>query len=440
MEHTPAKPTARSTFSWILYDFANTAYSMTVVSFYFSIWVVLELGQRDFYVSLANGVSMLLVAITMPFLGDLSDFKNNKVKALFIFTLLCVTGTTFLGILGYAVSSISTLLPLLLLFYVIANYSFQAGLVYYNSLLPFVSTPKNMGRVSGYGTGIGYVGAIVGLAVASIFVDGTFFGFDVKSINGDGSKAAFFSTAVLFLLFSIPIFLYVREPKQKKEGEWSLKNSFAKVTKSLVDTKKHPGLVRFLIGRLLYEDGIQTIIFFMGVYTQAVMGFTRPEAAQFFMIVIPSAIFGSIVCGIMSDHFGAKKTLITVLVLWLISLTITLFIVDKGLFYLMGFIIGALMGTADTASRPLFISLVPKESLGEFFGLYAVSGKIAAVLGPFVWSAVTLSTESFGDVVKYKAAVGAMILIMLVGTIILVRVPDYHKKIKDDYVAKLTKS
>ena len=440
MENNLFNPTTRSTFSWILYDFANTAYSMTVVSFYFSIWVVLELGQRDFYVSLANGVSMLLVAVTMPFLGDLSDYKNNKVKSLLVFTLLCVTGIAILGIIGYTVSIISVLLPLLLIFYVIANYSFQAGLVYYNSLLPFVSTPKNMGRVSGYGTGIGYFGAIVGLAVAGIFVDGTFFGIDIKSINGDGSKAAFFSTAALFLLFSVPIFLYVREPKHKKPGNWSLTSSFSKISKSLVDTKQHPGLVRFLVGRLLYEDGIQTIIFFMGVYTQAVMGFTRPEASQFFMIVIPSAIFGSIICGIMTDHYGAKKTLITVLVLWLFSLVTVLFIADKGLFYLMGFIIGALMGTADTAARPLFISLVPKESLGEFFGLYAVSGKIAAVVGPFVWSIVTLSTERFGDIVKYKAAVGAMILIMLIGTVLLLRVPDYHKKIKENYVSKLTKS
>ena len=436
MNNNPNKPSYRAVISWILYDFANTAFSMTVVSFYFSIWIVVELGQRDIYVSLANGLSMLFVAVTMPILGDLSDFRNNKVKALMAFTLVCCLGTTMLGILGFVFSSINILVPLLLLVYIVANYSYQAGLVYYNALLPYVSTPKNIGRVSGYGTAIGYMGAIIALAVANLFVDGEFFGFNVSSIDGGGIRVSFFSTAIIFVLFALPIFLFVKEPKVTKVGQWSLKTSTAKLFKVLANTKQHPGLVRFLVARVLYEDGIQTIIFFMGVYTQAVMGFTRAEAAQFFMIVIPSAIVGSALCGIMVDHYGAKKTLLTVLLLWVLCLIAVLFIASQGLFYLMGFLIGALMGTADTAARPLFISLVPKNSLGEFFGLYAMSGKIAAVIGPLIWSTVTFSLEKFGDVLKYKAAVGAMIIIMFAGYFLMRNIPDYHKKIKSEYLTK----
>jgi MFS transporter, UMF1 family len=434
MENNRQKPTTRSIFAWVLYDFANTAFSMTVVSFYFSIWIVLELGQRDMYVSLANGLSMLLVAAAMPILGDLSDFRNNKVKSLLVVTLVCVFATTMLGILGLTVSSIHFLVPLLLLVYIVANFSYQAGLVYYNALLPYVSTPKNIGRVSGYGTAIGYMGAIIALGVANLFVDGEFFGYDVPSINGGGTRVSFFSTAIIFILFALPIFILVKEPIVKKVGLWSLKASTAKLIKQLTNTKQHPGLVRFLVARVLYENGIQTIIFFMGVYTQAVMGFTRAEAAQFFMIVIPSAIVGSAVCGIMVDHYGAKRTLQTVLVLWVLCLAAVLFIVSQGLFYLMGFLIGALMGTADTAARPLFISLVPKKALGEYFGLYAMSGKVAAVIGPFVWSTVTLSMEKFGDVIKYKAAVGAMVLIMFAGYLVMRKVPDFHNKIKSEYL------
>ncbi|NIA29797.1 MAG: MFS transporter [Actinobacteria bacterium] len=426
------KPPLRATISWIFYDFANTAYSMNIVSLYFGTWIIIELSQRDAYVSIANSLSMILVALTMPILGDFSDFKGKKLPSLFIFTMSSIAGIILMGVLGYYISNVSVLMPAILVLFVITNYSYQGGLVFYNALMPSVSTTKTIGRVSGYGVAFGYLGAIVGLAVAGVFVDGELFGVKLAGVSSGGARAAFFPTAVLFFIFAIPIFFFVKESrtKEQKEKKWNIKDSYIKVRQTIVETNRYPGLLRFLIAKLLYEDSIQTVIIFMGVYTQAVMGFTRAEANQFFTIVIPSAIIGSAFCGILSDHYGPKKTLFWVIFLWIASLAAVIMTSNRALFWVLGGVIGALMGSTWTSARPLLISLVPKENLGEFFGLYSLSGKLAAVVGPLVWSAVTFSLEKYGDVVKFKAAIGAMAILMIAGLLTLRAVPDFHKKIK----------
>jgi len=421
-----------STISWILYDLANTAYSMNIVSLYFGTWIIIDLAKSDVYVSLVNALSMLLVAFTMPVLGDWSDIRQKKLPALLLFTAVCISGTTVMGLLGMTIRNISLLLPLVLILYILTNYSYQGGLVFYNALMPSVSTPKTIGRVSGYGVAIGYMGTIIGLVVARLFVEGNAFGLKVPGISGGGTVAAFIPTAGLFLIFAIPIFLFVREapPSHSQQGTWNLKNSYRKVFNNIRNTKKYPGLLRFLIAKLLYEDSVQTIIIFMGVYTQIVMGFSREQANLFMIVLTPFAILGSAFCGIMTDHYGPKKTLTTVISLWIVSLFLIVLISNQIAFWILGGIIGALLGSTWTSARPLLITLAPKDMLGEFFGLYALSGKLAAIIGPMIWSTVTLSMGAFGNVIKFKAAILALAVIMFIGLLVLRPVPDFHPKLK----------
>lgn len=432
MSSSQNKPPLIATISWILYDFANTAYSMNVVSLYFGTWIIITLHQSDFYVSLANSISMILVALTLPVLGDLADRKGKKLFSLFVFTITCIIGTAILGILGTRATNISLIIPAAIIIFIIANYGYQGGLVFYNALIPAVSTPKTMGRVSGYGVALGYLGSITGLSIAGVFVDGNLYGLQIPGITAGGAPAAFLPTAALFFVFALPIFIFLKEPPlpDGMPRSWRLKDSYARVLQALSDTQKYPGLLRFLVAKLFYEDSIQTIIIFMGVYAQSVVGFTLAETKQFFIIVIPSAIVGSAICGILTDHYGPKKTLLAVLVLWMISLSIVVLTSSQAVFWGMGAVIGALLGSTWTSARPLLITLVPKENLGEFFGLYALSGKVAAILGPLVWSTVSFAFSSFGDVIKYKAATAALMVIMVVGFMILRGVPDFHKQIK----------
>jgi len=425
------KPKFMAMASWIMYDFANTAYSMNVVSLYFSTWIVIELAQSDFWVSMVNSLSMLFVALTLPVLGEWSDKKRKKVISLLIFTSVCILGTFSMGVIGKNVHAVSIVTPLVLIIYVVSNYSYQGGLVFYNALLPAVSTPRTLGRISGYGVAIGYAGSAVGLIIGGLFVDGSAFGLTIPGIQAGGRVAAFIPTALLFLVFAVPIFIYVKEPQVDHEDQhWDIKSSYRRVWKSIKNTKQHPGLLRFLIAKFLYEDSIQTIIIFMGVYTQAVMGFTSAETTSFFIIVIPAAVLGSILCGVLTDHYGPKNTLVAVIILWVLSLIIIIATMNRTIFWFLGAGVGILLGSTWTAARPLLITLSPANSLGEFFGLYALSGKVSAILGPLLWSTVAMSLNRFGPVIKYKSAIGILAIVMLIGLAVLLGVPDFHRQSK----------
>jgi len=427
------KPTRLVTFSWVIYDFANTIYSMNVVSMYFSTWIIVDLNFEDKFVSYANSISMILVALTLPILGEISDRFRRKMPFLILFTIVCVIGTALIGVSGYQITEMKLKVFWVIIFFIIANYSFQGGLVFYNSLLPYICSERSVGRVSGYGVAIGYLGSIVGLILVLPFVEGTIYGLKIPFITPGGSVASFIPTAILFLLFSIPTFLFVKDPPFNKDVtkvKLNIKQSFSKVWDGLTNTAKYPGVTRFLIAKYFYEDAIQTIIIFMAVYAQKVMDFSKQETTTFFIAVIPSAILGSILFGIITDHIGPKRTLIIVLWGWILSLLILVFTLKTWIFWVLGCAVGIFMGSTWTAARPLLISLVPKEMLGEFFGLYSFSGKLAAIAGPLIWAYVVELFTPWGTVVKYKAAVASLIILMVIGLIILKRVPDLSEKQK----------
>ncbi len=426
-----SRPRLISTLSWILYDFANTAYSMNVVSLYFGTWMIIDLGQSDAVVSIANSLSMILVALTLPVLGDWSDWKGKKLVPLFVFTALCVTGTAVLGVLHDILTAGPVLVTAAIVIYMVANYSFQGGLVFYNALLPVVSTPRSLGRVSGYGVAMGYLGAIIGLVAAQAFVEGSVFGYHLPFLAAGGTEASFVPTAALFLFFAIPIFIFVRDPHIRHQaGSWTIAKSYRKVFKTLRDTRKHRGLLRFLVAKLLYEDAIQTVIIFMGVYTQEVMGFSRGEANTFFVVIIPSAVLGSALCGILTDHYGPHRTLMSVVLLWVIGLVAMILNHSEPVFWGLGAVLGALLGSTWTAARPLLVTLVPREMLGEFFGLYALSGKVAAITGPLLWSLTSWVTRPWGTDVQYKTAIAVLCGVMVIGLWVLRGVPDLHAQYK----------
>ncbi len=176
----------------------------------------------------------------------------------------------------------------------------SGGLVFYNALLPSVSTPRTMGRVSGYGVAVGYFGSAIGLLVARVFVDGTFLGRKIASLEGGGPAASFLPTALLFIVFAVPIFIFVSEPPLPAAGKrsWNLRKSYRRVWTSLRDTQKYPGLLRFLVAKFFYEDSIETVIIFMGVFTQKVMGFTLSQTNTFFFSGYPRSgyRFGAVRC------------------------------------------------------------------------------------------------------------------------------------------------
>jgi len=420
-----------TTLSWILYDFANTIYSMNVVTMYFSTWVLIDLALSDQYVSFANSFSMTLVAITMPFLGEISDRYQRRMPFLIVYTLCCILFTALIGVSGIVFTNIHTKVSWAIFFFVIANYSYQGGLVFYNALLPSVCSPRSMGRVSGYGVALGYLGSILGLILVLPFVEGAVFGVNIPFIEGGGSVAAFIPSAILFLVFALPSFIFIKDKITERAPtsfKLNIKTSFKKVIDAVSNTKKYPGVLRFLIAKFFYEEAIQTIIIFMAVYAQKVVGFSKSETTTFLIVLTPAAIVGSAIFGVITDHLGPKKTLTVVLIGWICSLSVLVFSNSIVLFWIVGAMVGVFLGSTWTSARPLLISLVPEKMLGEFFGLYSLSGKFAAIFGPILWAAVVYLFQSYGDIFKYKAAIFALNMMIVIGLILLQKVPNIKLK------------
>ena len=438
----------KATAGWAIYDFANTIFSMNVITMYFAQWVVVDNKMEDIYYSLSYSASMLLVAATMPALGAVSDARGKRISFLLALTLGCIAATMLLGIAGGTISDVATKVFLALVLFALANYCFEGGLVFYNALLPQVSTPANIGKISGWGVGLGYVGAIAGLLLVKPFVDGHLFGLQLPFSSG-GRQNAFIPTALFFLLFSLPTFFWLKEKAPQIREKIKVAEAFRRVWEGISNTRKFPGVLRFLVAYYFFSDAIATVIIFMAVYAQVVMGFPDSVKIWFFIVATTFAVIGSLLCGYVTDVIGPKRTLIFVVLGWILSLLIVALTTNRTVFWGVGPLIGICLGSTWTASRPLLVGLVTKETLGQFFGLYALSGKVAAVAGPLLWGATvlyfkaenplvrkvlavldhlgfTLSQQSISTV-QYRFAVGVLALMIAIGFVILLKVPDRFK-------------
>jgi len=439
----------RAVVGWAIYDFANTIFSMNIVTMYFAQWVVVDNKIEDIYYSVSYAASMLLVAITMPALGAISDARGKRLPYLFILTSGCILTTLALGITSNAVTEVATKVFLALILFAFANYCYEGGLVFYNALLPEVSTPKSIGKVSGWGVALGYVGAILGLLLVKPFVDGHIFSFKLPFTQG-GRQNAFIPTAIFFLLFSLPIFLWVKERVKQNLERIKIKEAFRRVWEGISNTKRFPGVLKFLLAFYFFADAIATVNIFMAVYAQVVMGFPDSVKIWYFIVATTFAVVGSFLCGYVTDLIGPKKTLVFVVLGWILCLSVVMFTANKTIFWIIGPLIGICLGSTWTASRPLLTGLVPKETLGQFFGLYALSGKVAAVAGPLLWGTAVLYFKADNPIVQsmvsvlkgfgfafshqviltiqYRFAVGILILMMITGLIILLKVPDRFER------------
>ena len=361
-----------SVASWILYDLANTIFSLNIVSLYFPLWVVNAMGGTDQQFGNATALSMALMFVSAPIIGALSDQAPRRLPFLTVSTLLAVTFTMLLGMGGLALS---------LVFFIAANYFYQAGLIFYDALLPEVSTEATRGRVGGLGVGLGYFGSFIGIGTGLLLLERLDLGY----------QAVFRATALLFLLFALPIFFFLKERPRRVEpfNLGAVNRAFAEIRTTLSRTSHYPGLGRFLIGRVFYADAANTVIAFMGIYVTNELGFTSGQAQIILLLGIVGAIAGGLIGGFIVDHIGPKKTLNLFLIMWMIvfalAFGIPTFGLPSALFWAVGLFAGFALGGTWSADRPYMLRLSPPRYVGQFYGLYAMVGRFAAIIGPFLW-------------------------------------------------------
>ena len=390
--------------SWALYDFANTIFSFAVVSGAIGLYLVndRQFGERDGNVllSLAIVVSVGLNAIVSPILGALSDRAGRRLPFLFFFTAVCI-GTTFF------IADVSPIVGLLL--FIVANFAYQAALIYYDATLKTVSLPESRGKLSGLGTAIGYCGTVtVGLLIWQLEIP---------------VEDRFRLSALLFLVFAIPIFLMVREPPRESTTRLtaaSVVASFGQLRQSIAHAREVPGLGRFLLGRFFYTDAVNTVIVVMSVVTVKVLGVSEAMANVILLSLTLVAIAMSFVWGSLCDRQGPKRTLVMVLISWVVGLLIggvALGFGPSGLvpFLIAGAILGSGLGGVQVADRVLMVRLAPPNRLGEFFGLYGLVGKGSQVIGQLLYGVTIFLLLGPLGIAAYQVAVLSLLLTMVVG-------------------------
>ncbi len=405
-------------FIWTLFDFANTAFSVIIVtviySKYFSNFVT---GGQKWIWGLAVSVSMVIAALFSPPLGAIADVSGNRKRFLLLLTLLSVICTAFM----FFVEKGDILLGFIL--FVFANIGFEGGLVFYDAFLPNLTEKKNFGRVSGYGFAMGYVGALVVLLIVMVLLPP-----QTSSDYYYYIRLSFVVAAAFFLVFSLPLFLFVSEPKTGnriktdvvKKG---ISKSFS-TFKAIFFQNKYPAVSRFLFAFFLYNDAIITIIAFASIFAANILKMSDAEIIYFFIIVQSTAVIGSFIFGIISDHIGPKKTITITLFIWLIVVVGAFFVHTVFEFYIIGLLAGASIGSSQSCSRSLMALLTPKEREAEFFGFYdGLFGKSSAVVGPLFYGIIS-------DISNERFAALAIGFFFLTGLIILQRVdvPFINKK------------
>ncbi len=390
--------------AWSLYDFANTIFSFAVVSGAIGLYLLRDeqFGERDGNVLLAVAiaVSVAINALVSPILGAISDRGGRRMPFLLVFTALCIGATFF-------IADVPAIVGLVL--FIVANFAYQAALIYYDATLKVVSYPETRGRLSGIGTGIGYCG--------TVFVGLLIFLLDIPV------EDRFRLTAILFLVFAVPMFLVVREPRDPDEPPLTARDliaSFGQLRTSIANAREVPGLGRFLLGRFFYSDAVNTVIVVMSVVTVRALEVSEADANLILLGLTVVAIVMSFVWGGLSDRLGPKRTLLIVLGSWAVGLVIggiSLGFGPAGLlpFLVAGAILGSGLGGVTVADRVLLVRLSPPERIGETFGLYGLVGKGSQVIGTILYGVIIfLFLDTLGTA-AYQIAVLSLLVTMLIG-------------------------
>ena len=383
--------------SWSFYDFANTIFSMNVISLYFALWATLDKGLPDILYSVVLSSSMLIVALSVPIFGTISDKTGHRQGPLAILTIICIIATSAIGFFDQ--------LTMGLFCFFLANYSYQSAMVFYNGMLPDVSKGTNVGLISGFGVALGYLGSIAGLLVVRPFVE------------EGGRIAAFYPTALVFLIFSLPCLIFVKDSKHEKTLKIQLAKIFQTLKKTYQEASKYKVLIKFILIHFLILDVVNTIIAFMSVYANKVIGFDDDQINTFMIFATFAAMAGSFGIGWLVKIKGNRFSYWLVLFVWNIVLLIIAISQTKPMFWLAGPLAGIGMGGVWVVSRSFLVELAPKEKIGEFFGLYSLAGKMASIFGPLVWGSVVWLFNSTGSF-KYRAAVFVLFLISCMTTFV----------------------
>ena len=414
----------KSIISWALYDWANQAFFTLIITFVFATYVSNSVAKSiDVGTAMwgtAISISFFAVAILAPIFGAISDKKGNLKPWIGFFTYLCIIPTALL----WFIEPTNNFLILALILVAIANFGGEFATVFYNALLSEVSSKDNIGRISGWAWGLGYGGGIICLLISLIFFvlpENPPFGLD--KANSEQIRVTALLVAIWFSVFSIPLFLFTKDREQTSISYSAAISGGLKTTLSTIKNFSKLGNVgRFLIARMIYTDGINTVFVMGGIYAAGTFGMGFQEILTFGILINVTAGIGAAIFAWIDDYIGAKKTITISIIALIILGTLGCIVESKNMFYLIGAGLGIFIGPVQSSSRSLMARLTPDNKKAEYFGLYSLSGKVTTFLGPLIfgWVTILLGSQRFG--------MATVIIFLVIGLIILLPLKDLNSQ------------
>ncbi len=418
----------RALWSWALYDWSNSAFFTIILTFvfaqYFSVSVIQDevAGTRAW--GNIVGIAGVVIAILAPILGAIADQSGRRKPWLISFTLLCVISSAMLWTVTPDQSQFWTAA----LWVGLGTLGAEFAFIFYNSMLPDLARPERTGRWSGWAWGLGYVGGIASLVVALygfIEADGTFFNLDRDA--AEHVRATFVLVAVWYLVFALPAFFFIPDrPSTGLSLGAATRAGLVQLKESIAHVRQYRDIVRFLIARMLYTDGLATIFTFGGVYAAGTFNMSPTEVLQFAIALNVTAGLGALGFAWIDDALGGRNTILLSLVGLGCSAFAILVVDGATAFWIWGMILGIFVGPLQSASRSHLARVASPHLQTQMFGLFAFSGKATAFAGPLLVGWVTSVTDS------QRWGMSTILLFLLIGFVLMLKVPATEARKAED--------
>lgn len=418
--------TRRELFAWAMYDFANSGYTTVVLTAIFNAYFVgvvaggvggFSQGTATLLWTIAMSIANVLVLVSAPVIGAIADHRAAKKPFLLTATIGCVIFTALLARAGPG----DVLLAMV--FVVLSNLMFATGENLIAAFLPEIAHQHGMGRISAYGWSLGYLGGLSVLAICLAYV---------AWAQGKGWEAPQFVpvtmliVAAAFALAAVPTFVWLREratPLPLPSGERDIRAGFRRLARTLAQTRRFRDLFRFLVTLAVYQCGINTVVVLAAVYAQQVMGFGPRETISLILVVNVTAACGAFLFGHVQDRLGSVPTLAMTLLIWIAAITLAFVTESRAGFWVVANLVGVALGSSQSSGRALIGQFSPPARTAEFFGLWGLAGKLAAVIGPLTYGLISYLTA--GD---HRLAILSTIFFFVAGLALLVTVDEQRGK------------
>ncbi len=403
-----------------MYDFANSGYTTVVLTAVFNAYFVGVVaakvggqGAGTLYWTIAIAITNALVLVTAPVLGAIADHRADKKRFLAVTTVGCVLFTASLAMVGPGDVALAMTLV------VLASTMFHTGENLISAFLPEIAPQQDMGRISGYGWALGYIGGLIVLAMCLVYV---------RWAQAHGQSApeyvpvTMLITAGMFALAVLPTFLWLPERATASPlppGKSYVGAGFERIKQTLAHVHQFKDLFRFLCSLMVYYCGIYTVIVLAAVYAREVMRFDTAGTLVLILVINVTAAIGALAFGYIQDWLGSKRTLALTLVVWVAALMIAFASESRATFWLAGNLVGLALGSSQSAGRALVGQFAPPWRAAEFFGLWGLAGKVAAIFGPLSYGAITYLTHG-----QHRIAIVSTTAFFVVGLAVLMAVDE----------------